>query len=71
MIDAHASQTHRTDQPRSRTLMLINEQIARARIQERLEEAEQERIARRIVAIRRAHRRVERARARLRRLYAS
>jgi hypothetical protein len=48
--------------------MLINEQIARARIQERLAEAEQERVARRLIAIRRAHRRVERATARLRRL---
>jgi len=48
--------------------MLINEQIARARIQDRLAEAEQERVARRIIAIRRAQRRVERATARLRRL---
>lgn len=60
--------TDRTSEPRSRTLMLISEQIARARIQERLAEAEHERVARRIVAIRRAHRRVERATARLRRL---
>jgi hypothetical protein len=50
--------------------MLINEQIARARIQERLAEAEQERVARRLIAIRRAHRKMERATARLRRLYA-
>lgn len=71
MIDAQTAQTHRTDQPRSRTLMLINEQIARARIQDRLKEAEQERTARRIIAIRRAHRKVERATARLRHLYAS
>ncbi|HEY3684345.1 MAG TPA: hypothetical protein VGL93_15020 [Streptosporangiaceae bacterium] len=68
MTDARGTQTHRTTEPRSRTLMLINEQIARARIQERLAEAEQERVARRLIAIRRAHRRVERATARLRRL---
>lgn len=68
MIDAHDYQTQRTSELRSRTLMLINEEIARARIQERLAEAEHERTARRIVAIRRAQRRVERATARLRRL---
>lgn len=68
MIDARDFTPERTSEPRSRTLMLINEQIARARIQDRLAEAEQERVARRIIAIRRAQRRVERATARLRRL---
>lgn len=50
--------------------MLINEHIARIRIQERLAEAESERVARRAVAIRRAQRRVTRAVGRLRRLRA-
>ena len=67
MIDARPTNApERTSEPRSRTLMLINEEIARARIQERLMEAENDRVARRIVAIRRAQRRVERATARLR-----
>lgn len=70
MIDARDITTERTSEPRSRTLMLINEQIARARIQDRLAEAEHERVIRRVIAIRRAQRRVERATARLRRLNA-
>lgn len=68
MIDAQDNQPDRISEPRSRTLMLLNEEIARARIRERLAEAEHERTARRIVALRRAQRRVERATARLNRL---
>lgn len=68
MIDAQDHRPDRISEPRSRTLMLLNEEIARARIRERLAEAEQERTARRIVALRRAQRRVQRATARLNRL---
>ncbi|MEX3103253.1 hypothetical protein DF268_04360 [Streptomyces sp. V2] len=68
--DVTTSGANDSRQNRNREMQLIPEALARAHMHERMQEAEQERLAARVVAARRMQRRAERASRRARRALA-